>query len=123
MPIHERIFYAHTTKNIPILFKYLQVYGDESIQVAIPNLFYGKTLIELAVKGENKVLALPDEEEEEDEEEDGEAPGQSNGDDKEVDDGIDVDDDVDDESKKSFLVIIANLPENIKIFNGNSGFS
>lgn len=45
-------------------------------KVAVPNLFYGKTLIELAQMGENKVLALPDQEEDkddddEDEEEDG----------------------------------------------------
>lgn len=39
-------------------------------QVAIPNLFYGKTLIELAQMGENKVLALPDQEEEEGDDED-----------------------------------------------------
>lgn len=40
---------------------YAKLYGDESEEVAIPNLFYGKTLIELAQMGENKVLALPDE--------------------------------------------------------------
>lgn len=40
---------------------YAELYGDESEEVAIPNLFYGKTLIELAQMGENKVLALPDE--------------------------------------------------------------
>lgn len=44
-------------------------------QVAIPNLFYGKTLIELAQMGENKVLALPDQEEEEGDEDDEEEGG------------------------------------------------
>lgn len=39
---------------------YSKLYGELSEQVAIPNLFYGKTLIELAQMGENKVLALPD---------------------------------------------------------------
>lgn len=41
-------------------------------QVAVPNLFYGKTLIELAQMGENKVLALPDQEEVENDEDDDE---------------------------------------------------
>lgn len=36
-------------------------------KVAVPNLFYGKTLIELAQLGENKLLVLPEQEEEEDE--------------------------------------------------------
>lgn len=47
-------------------------------KVAVPNLFYGKTLIELAQMGENKVLDLPDQaedkdddDEDEEEEEDG----------------------------------------------------
>lgn len=48
---------------------YAELYGDESEEVAIPNLFYGKTLIELAQMGENKVLALPDEEVDDEEEE------------------------------------------------------
>lgn len=50
---------------------FAKVHGDESEEVAIPNLFYGKTLIELAQMGENKVLALPDEEDDENEDEDG----------------------------------------------------
>lgn len=45
---------------------YAELYGDESEEVAIPNLFYGKTLIELAQMGENKVLALPDEQDQDD---------------------------------------------------------
>lgn len=45
-------------------------------QVAVPNLFYGKTLIELAQMGENKVLALPDQEEEDDDEEGGDEEGE-----------------------------------------------
>lgn len=49
---------------------YAKLYGDESEEVAIPNLFYGKTLIELAQMGENKVLALPDEEDDGNEDED-----------------------------------------------------
>lgn len=49
---------------------YAELFGDESEEVAIPNLFYGKTLIELAQMGENKVLALPDEEDDGNEEED-----------------------------------------------------
>lgn len=45
---------------------FLQLFGDESDEVAIPNLFYGKTLIELAQLGENKLLVLKEEEEEDD---------------------------------------------------------
>lgn len=33
----------------------------------MPNLFYGKTLIELAQLGENKLLVLPEKEDEDDE--------------------------------------------------------
>lgn len=43
----------------------------------MPNLFYGKTLIELAQLGENKLLVLPEQEEEEDED------SNDNGDNKE----------------------------------------
>lgn len=86
------------------LRNFLQLFGDESPQVAIPNLFYGKTLIELALKGENKVLALPDEEEDDEEEgNDAEAPGPSNGDGKDADDDIDVDEDEEVESGECIL--------------------
>lgn len=50
---------------------YAELFGDESEEVAIPNLFYGKTLIELAQMGENKVLALPDEEDDGNEDQEG----------------------------------------------------
>ncbi|XP_031630764.1 uncharacterized protein LOC116345490, partial [Contarinia nasturtii] len=49
---------------------YAELYGDESEEVAVPNLFYGKTLIELAQMGENKLLALPDIQEEDDDDDD-----------------------------------------------------
>ncbi|XP_055309154.1 protein NASP homolog isoform X2 [Sitodiplosis mosellana] len=39
---------------------YAELFGDESEEVAVPNLFYGKTLIELAQLGENKLIVLPD---------------------------------------------------------------
>lgn len=53
-------------------------------QVAVPNLFYGKTLIELAQLGENKLLALPeqvDEDENDDEDDDGDDDEDTNGND------------------------------------------
>lgn len=46
--------------------------------MAVPNLFYGKTLIELAQLGENKLLVLPEEEEDEDDESGG-GDGDDNG--------------------------------------------
>lgn len=54
---------------------YAELFGDESEEVAVPNLFYGKTLIELAQGGENKVLAISEEEEEDD---DGVSPAANN---------------------------------------------
>lgn len=44
----------------------------------MPNLFYGKTLIELAQLGENKLLVLPEQEEDEDEDDD-DSNGNGNG--------------------------------------------
>lgn len=51
------------------------MYVLKYFQVAIPNLFYGKTLIELAQMGENKIIALPDHEEDEGEDDETEAEG------------------------------------------------
>lgn len=65
------------------------------IQVAVPNLFYGKTLIELAQQGENKLLVLP-EEEEEDAEEDAEEGGDN------------VDTDTDDENSSEAPIPVPN---------------
>lgn len=57
--------------------------------MAIPNLFYGKTLIELAQMGENKVLVLPDKEEDDEDEDDEE--GGANGANADDDDDSDSD--------------------------------
>lgn len=56
---------------------FAECFGDESEEVGVPSLFYGKTLIELAQLGENKLLVLPEQAEEEDEEDN------SNGEDNE----------------------------------------
>lgn len=45
---------------------YADVYGAEADEIALPHLYYAKALVALAQSGENKVLALQDEEEEDD---------------------------------------------------------
>lgn len=66
------------------------------MKVAVPNLFYGKTLIELAQQGENKLLVLPEEEEEDVE-----------GDAEECGDNADSDTD-DDENSSEVPNLVAN---------------
>lgn len=55
---------------------YAELYGDNAEELGLPHLFYAKALVKLAQNGENKVLALQNEEnddESEQPEEDGEA--------------------------------------------------
>lgn len=66
------------------------------IQVAVPNLFYGKTLIELAQQGENKLLVIPEDENEA--EEDEEKGG----------DNADTDTDDDDENSSEVPSLVPN---------------
>lgn len=94
----------------------VKLFGDESEEVAIPNLFYGKTLIELAQMGENKVLALPDEKEEEDDEndeEDGQGADAVPGTAAEAND---VEDDDDDDSENDENGMVATLMHYFIIF-------
>lgn len=65
---------------------YAEIYGDESKEVALPNLYYGKTLIELAQMGENKVLDLPDQEDD-DEDDDDDTPSPEQADSKNDENG------------------------------------
>lgn len=46
---------------------YAEIYGNESEEIALPFLYYAKTLIALAQRGENKVLAIEETEEGDDE--------------------------------------------------------
>lgn len=44
---------------------YAELHGDNADELGLPNLFYAKSLIALAQGGENKVLAIPEENESE----------------------------------------------------------
>lgn len=58
---------------------YAELFGNESEEIGLPYLYYAKTLIALAQRGENKVLAL-DENAEEDEDDGDEGAEAGNGD-------------------------------------------
>lgn len=55
---------------------YAELYGENADELGLPHLYYAKALIALAQGGENKVLALQDEEEEVDDEGEAEADGE-----------------------------------------------
>lgn len=63
---------------------YAELHGDNADELGLPSLFYAKSLIALAQGGENKVLAIPEENENEgddddDEDEVGEEANEENG--------------------------------------------
>lgn len=56
---------------------YAELYGENADELGLPHLYYAKALIALAQGGENKVLALQDEEEEGDDEGEAEAEAEA----------------------------------------------
>lgn len=65
---------------------YAEIYGNESDEIGLPFLYYAKTLIALAQRGENKVLTIEEVEEGDDDADgDGETEGGGGGDDDDDD--------------------------------------
>lgn len=66
---------------------YAELYGENADELGLPHLYYAKALIALAQGGENKVLALQDEEDEEDDGAEAEAEATADVDAEESNDG------------------------------------